>query len=348
MNARSSQIAGLVVAVGALVWFACRPGAQPPQVPSVTGFTMGTAYTVKVSQVPSGTRLESLHAEVDRRLQQINTLMSTYLDDSELSRFNRCEDNGWFDVSRETATVVAAAMDVSRKTDGAFDATVGPLVNLWNFGPDPRLGQVPSAAEIERERERVGYQRLEVRLSPPGLRKTHPGVYLDLSAIAKGYAVDEVAELLIQRGVPGFMVEVGGEVRTLGRRPDGQPWRIGIEKPVDFQRTVQQVVELTSKSLATSGDYRNFFEKDGRRYSHEIDPQTGYPVQHELASVSVISDSCMLADAWATGLMVAGPEAALRLAREHGLEVLLITRKQDGFEEQMTDGFRQFLRTKNE
>jgi thiamine biosynthesis lipoprotein len=221
------------------------------------------------------------------------------------------------------------------------------LVNLWNFGPDPRAGQVPTVAEIERERERVGYRRLEVRLSPPSLRKTHPGVYLDLSAIAKGYAVDEIAELLIQRGVPGFMVEVGGEVRTSGHRPDGQPWRIGIEKPVDFQRSVQRVVELTGKSLATSGDYRNFFEKDGRRYSHEIDPQTGYPVQHELASVSVISDSCMLADAWATGLMVAGPEAALRLAREQGLEVLLILRKRDGFEEQMTDGFRQFLRTED-
>jgi FAD:protein FMN transferase len=345
MTPRITQLVFLLAAGTALAWFACRPGAQSTQMPSVTGFTMGTVYTVKLSDVPSGTRLETLHADVDRRLQEINGLMSTYLHDSELSRFNRHQDDGWFDVTGETATVVAAAQDVSRKTDGAFDVTEGPLVNLWSFGPDPQPGQLPSAAEIERQRERIGYPRLEVRLSPPALRKTQPDVYVDLSAIAKGYAVDAVAELLVQRGVPGFMVEVGGEVRTLGRRPDGQPWRIGIEKPVDFQRSVQQVVELTGQSLATSGDYRNFFEKDGRRYSHEIDPRTGYPVQHELASVSVVSDSCMMADAWATALLVAGPEAALQLARQHGLEVLLILRTDDGFAEQMTDGFQQFLAT---
>jgi FAD:protein FMN transferase len=345
MNIRLSHLAYLLLAGSLLAYFACRPKTQPASGPALTGFTMGTVYTVKLAELPPTVALDRLHVEVDQRLQQINARMSTYLDDSELSRFNRHQDDRWFEVSDETAAVVDAALEISRLTDGAFDVTVGPLVNLWNFGPNPLPGQIPTAAEIERERERVGYQFLEVRQTPPALRKTRPGIYVDLSAIAKGYAVDAVSELLIQHGVLGFMVEIGGEVRTRGNKLDGRPWRIGIEKPIVSTRSVQRVVQLNGQSLATSGDYRNFFEIDGRRYGHAIDPHTGYPVQHHLTSVSVITDTCMMADAWATALLVAGPEAAWQLAGKHSIEVLLILQAGKDFEERMTDDFARFLQT---
>jgi FAD:protein FMN transferase len=343
MNARFSQFALLLLTGAVLAYFACQPRIQPVGGPSLTGFTMGTVYTVKLAEAPPGIDVETLHAEIDQRLQQINARMSTYLHDSELSRFNRHQEDTWFEVSAETAAVVAAAQQVSRLTDGAFDVTVGPLVNLWSFGPEPGSARVPAEAEIERERSRVGYQNLEVRQSPPALRKTRPEIYVDLAGIAKGHGTDAVAELLEGHGIAAYMVEVGGEVRTRGKKQDGQPWRLGIEKPVSLMRSVQRVVELSGQSLATSGDYRNYFELDGRHYSHTIDPTTGQPVQHELASVSVITDNCMLADAWATALLVVGPEAAMRLAREHSLDVLLIVRTDKGFEEQMTDGFRRFF-----
>ncbi|TVS20562.1 MAG: FAD:protein FMN transferase [Planctomycetaceae bacterium] len=313
--------------------------------PSLTGMTMGTIYSVKLAKLPAGIEVDTLHRKVEQRLQQINALMSTYQEDSELSRFNRYQHDDWFEVSSETAGVVNVALEISQLTDGAFDVTVGPLVNLWNFGPDPKLGQMPTAEQVEQQRARVGYQQLDVRLSPPALRKKNPEIYVDLSAIAKGYGVDAIAELLADRGITDFMIEIGGDVRTGGTRHDGQRWRIGIEKPIDHVRSVQQIVGLSGQSLATSGDYRNVFEHEGRRYSHAIDPSTGYPVHHELASVSVIHDHCMMADAWATALLVAGPDAALQLAQDHSLDVLLILRTEQGFEERMTDGFSRFLQT---
>lgn len=345
MLARRPKLALLLVAMALVAWFACRPA--PPIVlgPSFTGVTMGTVYSVKLGRFPAGIQVDALHEDIEQRLQQINALMSTYQADSELSRFNRYQQDDWFDVSSQTAGVVNAALEISRLTDGAFDVTVGPLVNLWSFGPDPQRGQVPTAEQVEQERTRVGYQQLEVRLSPPALRKTTPEVYVDLSAIAKGYGVDAIAQLLADQGITDFMIEIGGDVRTGGTRHDGQPWRIGVEKPIDGLRAVQHVVGLSGQALATSGDYRNVFEFQGRRYSHAIDPSTGYPVQHELASVSVIHDNCMVADAWATALLVAGPDRALQWAQDHSLDVLLILRTDQGFEERMTDGFSRFLQT---
>ena len=217
--------------------------------------------------------------------------------------------------------------------------TVGPLVNLWGFGPAGRPGVVPTDEAVAACRARVGYGLLEVREEPPALRKHRADVYVDLSAIAKGFAVDEVARLLEQRGVRGYMVEIGGEVRTRGRKPDGGLWRIGIELPVADSAEIACAVELDGRSLATSGDYRNFFEQQGRRYSHEIDPRTGRPVEHGLVSVSVLADDCMTADAWATALMVLGPESALPTAERYGLDVLCMIRTQDGLLEQTTPGF---------
>jgi len=305
----------------------------------ITGDTMGTVYRVKVSGPPDGLTSERLQQEVDTRLKYINDRMSTYLPESEISRFNRSQNDDWFDVSPETAAVLGDALEFSEKTDGAFDVTVGPLVNLWNFGPNGRRDVVPADDEIETTKASVGFRHIEVRTSPPALRKKHPDVYVDLSAIAKGFAVDEVTRVLDDLGITRYMVEIGGEVRTRGRKQDGTCWKIAIEKPVSTSRAFQHIVELEDRALATSGDYRNFFEKDGRRYSHTIDPRTGRPVEHNLASVSVISDTCTFADARATALTVMGPDEAFRYATDNGMDVMLIIRGPDGFEVKTTKSF---------
>ncbi len=305
----------------------------------ISGDTMGTVYKIKVSGPPDGLTDARLQQEVDDRLKYINDLMSTYLPESEISRFNRSQDDEWFEVSPETATVLGKAREISENTDGAFDVTVGPLVNLWSFGPDGRHEEIPTDDEIEQARANVGFQHIEVRASPPALLKTHPDVYVDLSAIAKGFAVDEVTRVLDGLGITRYMVEIGGEVRTGGRKQDGTSWKIGIEKPISTVRVLQHIVELEDRALATSGDYRNFFEKDGLRYSHTIDARTGRPVAHNLASVSVISDNCTFSDAMATALTVMGPDEAFQYATDNDIDVLLIIRVADGFEVKTTKGF---------
>ncbi len=306
---------------------------------TLSGATMGTTYTVRLAAQLSPPQRQALQQRVQACLDQVDSRMSTYKPDSEVSQFNRHDSDDWFPVSPDTAQVVAASLEVSRITEGAFDITVGPLVNLWNFGPDHRPVGIPTEEEIATALTAVGFQQLEVRLDPPALRKHHPHVGIDLSAIAKGYAVDQVADLLEQSGVRDFMAEVGGEVRTRGARPRGEPWRIGVERPIAGKRDVEMVIHLNDTSLATSGDYRNFFEWQGTRYSHEIDPHTGRPVANGTASVSVMDPSAMRADAFATALMVMPSDQAWRLARELGLEIMLIVHHQQGFNERVTPGF---------
>jgi thiamine biosynthesis lipoprotein len=306
---------------------------------SISGSTMGTSYSIKLSELPAGVIQEELHKNVDNMLERINDQMSNYRQDSELSRFNRFTGRDWFDVSPETAQVVREALSISLKSGGAFDVTVGPLVNLWSFGPQQRPRKVPSDEEINAMLAVIGYEYLKVRTTPPAIQKLVDGLEVDLSAIAKGFAVDQVAELLIQRGVKGFMVEIGGEIRTYGTKANGSPWTVGIELPADDQRRVQEVVKLDHRALATSGDYRNFFVEDGKRYSHTIDPRTGRPVEHRLASVSVISEHCMFADAWATTLMVLGPEKGYEFAVGQDLAVMFVTRDENGFSRKPTPAF---------
>ena len=203
---------------------------------------------------------------------------------------------------------------------------------------------MPTDDQIAAAQADVGWQSLEVRLQPPALRKGKPGVHVDLSAIAKGFAVDEISRLCASHGIADYMVEIGGEVRTRGRKRDGTEWRIGVEAPVAGVRALQTVVEVGDAALATSGDYRNFFEADGRRYSHEIDPRTGRPITHELTSASVLAEDCMRADAWATALMVLGPDDAYQVAVEERLEVLLLIRTPTGLEERTTPGFARRMR----
>ncbi|MEM9585844.1 MAG: FAD:protein FMN transferase, partial [Planctomycetota bacterium] len=233
----------------------------------------------------------------------------------------------------ETAEVVAYAQVVSEATDGAFDVTVGPLVNAWSFGSTERTRTIPSDASLQELRSSVGYQKLAVRIDPPALRKSIPELQVDLSSIAKGHGVDRVVELLARLGFASVFVEIGGEVRTTGNKA-GQPWRVGIQMPDAELIQGMAVHPLTDRSMATSGDYRNRYEVDGVMYSHTIDPRTAKPITHDLASVTVIADTCMEADAWATALNVLGYQAGIEKARTmNDLSVLLVQRTGDaGYE----------------
>ena len=258
--------------------------------------------------------------------------MSTYREDSELSRFNASRSTDWFAVSDETAIVVELALEWGRRSSGAFDVTVGPLVDLWSFGPSPRAPLVPSAEDLAAARARVSLASLSVRREPPALRKELPDLSVDLSAIAKGYAVDAIAEYLSGEGVPQYLVEIGGEIRTRGARPGGGSWSVAIEKPQEETRAPWRILALGDRAIATSGDYRNYFEQDGRRYSHTIDPRTGEPVNHELAAVSVIRERCAEADALATALMVLGPDEGFAWAIDEDIAASFLVRRDAGFE----------------
>jgi thiamine biosynthesis lipoprotein len=308
---------------------------------------MGTTFTVKVVAESLGeddeVRLQDL---IESELESIDQKMSHYLEDSELSRFNRSRDTTPFTVSPETLEVFRHAQELSALTGGAFDVTAGILVNAWGFGPDERGDTPPSEEEIARARERSGYRKLELDPKSITIRKREPLLYSDLSAIAKGYGVDRVAEALERDGLFDYMVEVGGEVRTGGKNDAGKDWRIAIEQPVPGRRAIQRIVPLSGLAMATSGGYRNFYEVDGALFSHTIDPRTGRPISHRLASVSVVDELCVRADGLATGLLVLGPEEGYALAVEQDIAALfLVTGKDDGaFEELATPALQTLLK----
>jgi thiamine biosynthesis lipoprotein len=324
-------------------WFAESRRGDDAALVQFSGSTMGTTYTVKARQVPEGMTAADLQTEVDRILVDVNQQMSTYDESSELSRFNQSQSTEWVKVSKALAQVVQRSLEISRLTDGAFDVTVGPLVNLWGFGPDLSEDQTPSDAELQAALDRVGHQQLEARLSPPALKKDRADLYVDLSAIAKGFGVDEIVQYLESQGISHYLVEIGGELRGKGLNPQDVPWRIAIEEPNPGKRAVQQVVEIVDRGIATSGDYRNFFEINGQRYSHAINPRTGQPIRHQLASVTVVNESAMEADAWATALLVLGPERGAAMAEKQNLAAFFIVINGSGLQEKPSPQFAQYL-----
>ncbi|MCG6898198.1 MAG: FAD:protein FMN transferase [Thiocapsa sp.] len=329
-----------VVLLVALTLSGC---SRQPELVEITGRTMGTSYSVKLVDLPPGLSPAALQAEIDAHLEHVNGLMSTYRPDSDLSRFNASPSTEWFPTSAELVELVTLARSISVASAGAFDITVGPLVNLWGFGPDAHPFSVPDAHLIEETRRRVGYEKLAVRADPSALRKERPDLYVDLSAIAKGYGVDQVAALLDQRGVDAYLVEIGGELKAKGFKPGGAPWRIAVERPDAAARAVYRVVPLRDAAMATSGDYRNFYEHEGRLYSHTIDPSTGHPVDHRLASVTVIAQDCATADALATALLVLGPERGFELAESRDIAAFLISRGGERHEDRATPAFERLL-----
>ena len=289
-----------------------------------TGRTFGTSYMIKVID-EQPIEAEKLESTILQRLDEIDAKMSTWREDSEVVQFNKAPAGEWFAVSSETAELVGHAIELSEETQGAFDVTVGPAVALWNFGAQTQdQFRIPTDEQINTTLERIGYQKLATRAEPPGLKKSVGGLEIDLSAIAKGYAVDAVAELLDE--YPNFMIEIGGEIRTKGSRDLGRGWRIGLEAPVRNERRVDSTINLHDDAMATSGDYRSFHMHNGKTYSHTIDPQTARPVEHQLAAVTVLAKDCTTADAMATALLVMGPEKGQEFANEHNVRALLISR----------------------
>ena len=311
---------------------------------TATGTTMGTiAWNVTVSN-PYGDQTDQSVFELSQtQLDRVNQLMSTYIADSDVSRFNAYDKDDWFTVDPETVRVVQRALLICEKSEGAFDITVGPLVNVWNFGPAKGTEfKPPTQDRIEKILKNIGYKKLAVRIDPPALRKEDPNIRIDLSAIAKGYAVDMISEALTAAGMTNHMVEVGGEVRTSGHRDsEGVPmkWRIGITEPDEARTSVNSIALLNDQAMASSGDYRQFFKFDGKRYSHVIDPRTGWPTESQVASASVTANDCITADALATAAMVMGFEKAQALCKEFGAQCYIITRNSDGFTSNATDAF---------
>lgn len=327
----------------ALVVAAC--GAGRLEVTELTGSAMGTTWTVKLVAAPADLSREGLQSAIVETLERVESLMSTYREESALSKFNASRSTGWVEVPAELCESVQQALTLSGKTGGAFDVTVGPLVNLWGFGPDGVVLEPPGSQQISELLATVGFAKLRALCTVPALRKTEPGLYVDLSAWAKGYAVDRVAALLDERRLPDYLVEIGGEMRMRGANASGEDWAIAIERPVPGQRELQAIVRLTDTAMATSGDYRNYFEHDGRRYSHTIDPRTGSPVTHRLASVTVVHESAAFADAMATALLVMGPDDGLEFAATNEISAYFLIRDDDGIVEIATQGFRNLIRS---
>ncbi len=287
----------------------------------ITGPTMGTSYSIKyLGDVDSETLKQAVDAELDR----LNSIFSTYQDDTELSQLNRIPVGETVPVSSELAEVMQISRDVHALTQGAFEVTVGPVVDLWGFGPSgPRSG-VPDETQIEDRLQQIGTDAV-VSVPGEGITRTRD-VSIDLSAVAKGYAVDQLSDLLGDFGIERYMIEVGGEIRTRGRNDRGVPWVIAIEKPLPGRREIHTTLPMEDVGMATSGDYRNFFTHEGTLYSHTIDPRTGWPVSHDLASVTVLHESAARADALATAFSVLGAEDTLRIADANNIRVLAIIR----------------------
>ena len=286
---------------------------------------MGTTYNVKFLSTPQ-TKKEAVAKEIEVVLKKVNQQMSTYQKDSEISYFNHQVRLSWHKISPEFFTVTQYALELAKKTKGKFDPTIGPLVNLWGFGPDGKR-KVPSKKQIEEAKIKVGFEKILLNKKENSLKKTIPGVYLDLSASAKGFGVDKVAEFLDRMAVKAYLVEIGGEVRTKGLKGEQSPWKVAIQSPHPDQpeKPFFKVLDLVDMALATSGDYRNFFKEGGKKYSHTIDFKTGKPIEHTLASVSVaLKENCMKADSLATALMVMGPVEGYHFAEKEGIAAYFI------------------------
>lgn len=322
------------------LWLAgCSPAAKLPQEQELHGNTMGTTYSVKFFS-PQPVDNQQLQQQMEQELELINDLMSTYRPQSQLMRFNQLQNGEPFTLSEQTAKVIAEAIRIGQQSGGVLDITVGPLVELWGFGASGRITERPDADKLALIRDYVGLDK--IRLTDNELIKTDPRVALDLSTIAKGYGVDRLAEILEASGVTDYLVDIGGEMRVSGSKPD-RAWRVAIEKPVAGNRAMQRIIVPGNMAVATSGDYRNYFEQDGIRYSHLIDPRTAEPVQHRTVSSTVIHRSSMTADGYATALHIMNAEEALQFANEHGLAALLIVKTDDGFTELVSDAFQPYL-----
>ena len=303
---------------------------------------MGTTWSLTYVPTPTSPDPADIQFAVETALEQVNAAMSTYRDDSEISAVNEASAGETLLVSRDFSSVLEAGLAIGAASGGAYDVTVGPLVRLWGFGPGEPVDTAPEDGAIELARAGVGQHALELDAAVGSLVKREPRE-LDFSSIAKGYGVDRAADVVSALGVTDFLLEIGGEMRVSGISPRGDRWRVAIEQPDVSRRAVALAIPITDAAVATSGDYRNYFEVDGVRYSHSIDPRTGYPVHHDLVSVTVVHESAMMADGWATALVVLGMPEALKVAEQQSLAVYFIQRDGDEFVASHSAAFEPYL-----
>ncbi len=329
---RVLSLFGLALLLGLLA--GCEAGEAPLSM--TEGAIMGTDYHVTWDN-PAGVDEQQVRAGIFAALSEVEQVMSTYREESDLMVLNRAPINTPVVVKDELFHLLELSGQITRASGGAFDVTVGALVNLWGFGPDARPDQVPDAEQIVLVKAQTGFEHVHLDAATKSVRKER-ALMIDLSAIAKGYGVDRAAAYLESQGISRYMVEVGGEIRLKGPKPGGKPWRIAIERPEGL-REIYGVLELNDAGIATSGDYRNYFEQDGRRYSHTIDPSTGYPITHDLTSVTVLAATSAEADGWATAMMVLGPQAGREVAEREGLAVYFIRKTPTGYEDWASAAF---------
>jgi len=337
----------ILIVLLALILTACFPSNNSAKKEILLqGYTMGTTYNIKVVATAAEVESLGLHKQIDTLLEQVNQEMSTYIPNSELSRFNALQSLEPVEVSPGFKRVLAESIRLGELSGGKLDITVGPLVNLWGFGPGHRPEKVPSDELLANTRLRVGLKNLH--LNGNKLSKDIPNLYVDLSTTAKGYGVDVVAELIEANGIHNYLVEIGGELRVKGFKHTGELWAIAIERPIfdplGDHRAAQQVIIPKDNAVATAGDYRIYFEEDGQRFSHIIDPDTGKPINHNLVSVTVIAPLSMTADGLSTTMMVMGAEEGMKFATENDIAALFISKAENGFHEEFTVKFKQYLK----
>lgn len=325
------RLLSLLLCTQILLSLAATVSAEEPL--RINGPTMGSYYSIVIDS-PGQIDGQLLQQEIEAVFARISRMMSTWDKESEISRFNASDSCDWFPVSREFAFVAAEALRVHQLTEGSLEVTIAPLIDAWGFGSSGKK-TVPPADVIQAALRKIGSRHLQVRNDPPAIRRDIRGLQISLNSLAPGYAADLVSELLQARGLERHVVDVGGEIHAGRSKQNGAPWRLGVESPLGGLHTT---VEMTDRSVATSGDYRNFFMINERRYAHVLDPRSGYPVEDPPASVSVIHDSAMTADAIATAMMVLGPERGLRIARSQKLDVMFLVVHKDGSIEEFSAG----------
>jgi thiamine biosynthesis lipoprotein len=323
----------LLAVVSGCVWLS---GCGGDSVERFGGPTMGSTYSIQYVRTTSAPQPKELQRQVESILSEVDRQMSTYRDDSDIERFNNLPANSCQPVPAAVLHLVRTGEQLSQASNGAFDLTVEPLLNLWGFGPQAREVKVPEAATLAQVRQRVGHQHL--RIEGDQLCKD-AAVEVDFNSIAAGYAVDRIAERLTELGIHRYLVEATGELKAAGRKLDGSPWRIALEEPRDDQQVAEKIIDVDGFGVSTSGDYRNYFQQDGRRYSHTLDARTGAPITHQLASVTVLHPSALMADGLSTLLLVLGPQQGWDYAEQHRIAAFFVMRDGAGFVTRSNEAF---------
>lgn len=311
---------------------------QPAEPQVIRGDIFGTFFEVTLGVQHDDVEIEPIEEGVLAVLNDIDRQMSTYREDSELSRVNQAALEQEVEVEAELFYVLQRSEEISTMSSGAFDHTVGGLVNLWGFGPEGRITSRPDERELQRRLDKVGYHYVILDSEAQTVMRTSD-VFIDLSGIAKGYGVDAVSAYLSEQDIDNHLVNIGGDIFAKGMRTEEMQWRIGIEAPVDGRQVVQHILPIQNVAMVSSGDYRNYFEEDGVRYSHTIDPTTGEPISHRLAAVTVLADNATDADGWASAIMVMGPERGLAFANQHNIPALLVYREDEGYASLLSEEF---------